>query len=340
MLEQLVSRRYWWFLISLVLILPGLYFLLLHPVVTTGQFRLGLRPSIDFSGGSLWEVRFTGQAPGAVAAEQVAAAFAEAGFENAVVQMSQIDVAGTPTADALVRTRPLSEQSPAQERQAVEAALTSQIGQISVERLESVGPTVSRESTISAVVAVAGASVAILLYLWWAFRRAPHPFRYGLCAILAMLHDVLLVLGVAAILSTFSLRFEVDALFLTALLTILSFSVHDTIVVFDRVRENLIARRPGETFDGIINHSIVQTLPRSINTQLTTMFTLTALLLFGGETIGNFVLILLIGLISGTYSSIFNAAQLLVVWEHQEWRQWFGRGRRGDPEEAPTAAAS
>jgi preprotein translocase subunit SecF len=140
-----------------------------------------------------------------------------------------------------------------------------------------------------------------------------------------MLHDVLLVLGVAAILGYFT-GLEVDALFLTALLTVISFSVHDTIVVFDRVRENLIARRSGETFEEIVNHSIVQTLPRSINTQLTSMFTLTALLLFGGASIFNFVLILLIGLISGTYSSIFNAAQLLVVWENHEWRRWFGRG--------------
>jgi preprotein translocase subunit SecF len=233
MLEQLVSRRYWWFLFSIVLILPGLYFLLLHPVITTGQFRLGLRPSIDFSGGALWEVRFTGKAPGTVATNDVAAAFAAAGFDNALVQLSATDVAGTPTADALVRTRPLSEQNPLQERQTVEEALTSAIGPLTVERLESVGPTVSQESTVSAVLAVAGASLAILLYLWWAFRKAPHPFRYGMCAILAMLHDVLVVLGIASILSTFSLRFEVDALFLTALLTILSFSVHDTIVVFD-----------------------------------------------------------------------------------------------------------
>jgi len=132
------------------------------------------------------------------------------------------------------------------------------------------------------------------------------------------------VIGVAAILGYF-IGLEVDALFLTALLTVISFSVHDTIVVFDRIRENLIGRRSGENFEDIVNHSIVQTLPRSINTQLTTLFTLSALLLFGGESIQHFVVILLIGLISGTYSSIFNAAQLLVVWENQEWRRWFGR---------------
>jgi preprotein translocase subunit SecF len=338
MLEQLVRRRYWWFTFSILIIIPGLYFLLLHPLVTTGQFGIGLRASIDFSGGALWEVRFNDKAPGSVSSAQVAQAFSSAGFENPIVQMSQADLNGTPQAEALVRTRALNPATPLQERQGVEAALTTQIGPMAIVRLESVGPTVSRESTINAVVAVIGASTAILLYLWWAFRKAPHPFRYGMCAILAMLHDVLVVLGIAAILSAFNPGFEVDALFLTALLTTLSFSVHDTIVVFDRIRENLIERRPGEIFDDIVNHSLVQTLPRSINTQLTTLFTLTALLLFGGETLRNFVMILLIGLISGTFSSIFNAAQLLVVWEHREWRSWFGRGR-GKPDE-PTAAAT
>jgi preprotein translocase subunit SecF len=335
-MEKLVSRRYWWFAVSLLLILPGFYFLLLHPLVTTGQFRVGLTPSIDFSGGALWELRFADRAPGEVSADEVARVFAEQGFTGAQVQMSEVELNGAAVADALVRTRPLNEQNTLQETQAVEAALNAQFGGVTRERLESVGPTVSAESTRSAVIAVLGASLVILLYLTWAFRQAPHPFRYGVCAILAMLHDVLVVLGVAAILSAFNPRFQVDALFLTALLTILSFSVHDTIVVFDRIRENLLERRPGETFDGIVNHSIVQTLPRSINTQLTTFFTLTALLLFGGESIRDFVLIMLIGLVSGTYSSIFNAAQLLVVWEHQEWRSWFGRG----PREEPSVAAS
>jgi preprotein translocase subunit SecF len=183
---------------------------------------------------------------------------------------------------------------------------------------------------------VVGACVAILIYLTLAFRRAPHPVRYGVCAILAMIHDVFVVLGVASILG-YLIGMEVDAFFLTALLTIISFSVHDTIVVFDRIRENLINRRPGETFDDIVNHSIVQTMPRSINTQLTTFFTLLALLLFGGSTIQNLVIILMIGLLSGTYSSLFNAAQLLVVWENREWRTWFGRT---PPPETPAATAT
>lgn len=331
-MENLVRHRYWWFSISLLVILPGLYFLLLNPLVTTGSFGIGLRPSIDFSGGALWDLRFPGKAPADVTTSAVAQVFADNGFENAQVQLSSADVNGVPTAEVLVRTVALSPTDPNSQIDAVTNGLKATFGDVARERLESVGPTVSQESTRSAIIAVIGASLIILLYLTWAFRKAPHPVRYGVCAILAMLHDVLLVLGVAAILGTF-FGLEVDALFLTALLTILSFSVHDTIVVFDRIRENLINRRAGESFDDIVNHSVVQTLPRSINTQLTTLFTLTALLLFGGESIRNFVAVLLIGLISGTYSSIFNAAQLLVVWEHEEWKNWFGRGR-GDQEAA------
>ncbi len=328
-MEHLVRRRYWWFAFSLLIILPGLYMLFLHPLITTGRFAIGLRPSIDFAGGSLWELRFPNENPEALSTDRIAQAFAVGGFESAQVQLSPTVIDGQPVAAAIVRTRPLSETDPNAEIEAVMQALTNTFGAVSRERLESVGPTVSAESTRSAVIAVLGASLVILLYLTWAFRKAPHPVRYGMCALISMLHDVLVVLGIAAILGA-TIGLEVDALFLTALLTTLSFSVHDTIVVFDRIRENLINRHPSETFDDIVNHSLVQTLPRSINTQLTTFFTLTALLLFGGDTIRNFVLILLIGLISGTYSSIFNAAQLLVVWEHREWRNWFGRGRRDE----------
>ncbi|MFN5934785.1 MAG: protein translocase subunit SecF, partial [Roseiflexaceae bacterium] len=144
------------------------------------------------------------------------------------------------------------------------------------------------------------------------------------CAILAMLHDIAIIFAITGF-GAFFFGWEVDSLFLTALLTVISFSVHDTIVVFDRIRENLAHRRAGESFEDIVNHSIVQTLPRSLNTQLTSIFTLLALLLFGGATIQNLVIILLVGLISGTYSSIFNAAQLLVVWENREWQHWFRR---------------
>lgn len=331
-MENIVRHRYWWFALSLVVILPGLYFLLVQPVVSEGQFRLGLRPSIDFAGGALWDIQFLDRQREELNTEEIAQIFTQQGFEGALVQLSEVTVGGKAIPSALVRTKALNVTNPEEQQQQILAALRAKYGNVRPETLQSVGATVSAESTRSAVIAVFGACIAILIYLTLAFRRAPHPIRYGVCALLAMLHDVLLVLGVAAILGFF-FGLEVDALFLTALLTVISFSVHDTIVVFDRIRENLIARRSGESFEEIVNHSIVQTLPRSINTQLTSFFTLAALLLFGGASIRNFVLILLIGLISGTYSSIFNASQLLVVWENQEWRRWFRRR-----EEVPATA--
>lgn len=327
-MENLVRHRYIWFALSLLMILPGLYFLFLHPIVTEGQFRIGLRPSIDFSGGALWEVAFPQSTLDALNTEEIAKVFFDAGFEQAQVQLSSSEIDGQQLAMALVRTNPLSATDPTSQQEAVIQALSAQYGEARRERLESVGATVSQESTRSAIIAVIAASLVIMFYLTAAFRKAPHPFRYGACAIIAMLHDVILILGVASILGFF-MDMEVDALFLTALLTIISFSVHDTIVVFDRIRENLLNRRSGQNFDEIVNLSIAQTMPRSLNTQLTSIFTLVALLMFGGDSIRNFVLILLIGMLSGTFSSIFNAAQLLVVWEHKEWRNWF---RRGEPE--------
>lgn len=332
-MEHIVARRYWWFALSTLLILPGLYFLLLHPLVTTGRFQVGLRPSIDFTGGALWELRFPGKQPGDLSATDIAADFAANGFEGAQVQLSQAEAAGQPVSVALVRTKPLSGDNPAAEQERVLAALTARYTTVERGRLDTVGATLSQESTRNAVIAVAGASLAILLFLTYAFRHAPNPLRYGVCTVVAMLHDVVLMMSVAALLGAF-FNVEVDVLFVTALLTILAFSVHDKIVIFDRIRENLAKRPPGESFDNLVNHSIVQTLPRSINTQLTPLFTLTALLLFGGQTIGNFVIVQLIGLVSATYSSIFIAPQLLVMWEHHEWRRWFGRGGSDEDEES------
>jgi preprotein translocase SecF subunit len=179
-----------------------------------------------------------------------------------------------------------------------------------------VSGSVAGETTRNAFLAVVAASVAILLYVWFSFRKVPRPWRYGTCAIIALLHDVLVVLGIFSILG-WAFHIQVDALFITALLTVVGFSVHDTIVVFDRIREN-IQRRTVETFEQVVNASLVQTLSRSLNTSLTVLFTLSALTLFGGESIRTFTLTLLIGIFSGTYSSIFNASMLLVIWERGE----------------------
>jgi preprotein translocase subunit SecF len=203
---------------------------------------------------------------------------------------------------------------------AVAEDVRRRVGAFAELRFESVGPTVGQETASRAALAVAVASLAILAYLAWSFRKMDHPLRYGVCAIVALLHDALLLLGVFSILGRLFFV-EVDALFLTAVLTVIGFSVHDTIVVFDRVRENAFRLR-GQPFEQIVNHSLAQTLGRSLATSVTIAFTTAALVLFGGETIRLFALALLIGVVSGTYSSIFNAAALLVSWESGElpWR--------------------
>jgi preprotein translocase subunit SecF len=310
---NIVSHRYWYFALSLLMIIPGLISLVIN----------GLQPGIDFAGGTVWDIRVPDQsAP--LSTEAVRTVFEEAGVE-ASVQVSPPNEQNEVYAS--VRTPEVQEGSP--EKNAVDEGIQQAFPGAELVRFETVGATVSAESTRQAVLAVLAASLAILAYLTLSFRRAPHPVRFGVAAILAMLHDVLLVLGIASILGLL-IGLEVDALFLTALLTVISFSVHDTIVVFDRVRENLLHRRSNQSFEEIVNAAVVQTLSRSINTQLTSFLTLLALLLFGGATIQHFVLILLIGLVSGTYSSIFNAAQLLVVWENgwgRDWRLVFGRDR-------------
>jgi preprotein translocase subunit SecF len=200
------------------------------------------------------------------------------------------------------------------------------IDEASVIDYNAVGPTVGSELISRAFIAIAIASLAILIYLTIVFRKVPNAFRYGVCAIIALVHDVLVVVGIFAILG-FLIGEEIDALFITAMLTVIGFSVHDTIVVFDRTRENLSKRR-FERFEDVVNYSVVQTLARSINTSITVMLTLFALFLFGGASIRSFVLALLVGILSGTYSSIFNASMLLVIWENREWRRLFG-GRGG-----------
>jgi preprotein translocase SecF subunit len=190
-----------------------------------------------------------------------------------------------------------------------------------------VSGSVAAETTRNAFFAVLAASVLILLWIWFSFRKVDRPWRYGTSAIIAVLHDVLVVLGVFSILG-WLIGFQVDALFITALLTVVGFSVHDTIVVFDRIRENM-QRRTSETFDQVVNASLVQTMARSLNTSLTVIFTLSALTLFGGASIRPFTLALLVGIISGTYSSIFNASMILVMWDKGELnpRHYFRRDR-------------
>ncbi len=298
---NIVGKRYWYFALSLLIIIPGMIALAIW----------GLPLAIDFTGGSLLEVRFDSGSPPDPG--QVVQLYDEFGIGDPIVQSIGSD-------GITVRSKHIDE--------ATKADLVAEMekrfgGPITVLRFDSVGPSVGAEVAERAAGAVGLATLGILAYITYAFRGISHAFRYGVAAILAMLHDVAVVVGVEAILGHF-LGWEVDALFLTALLTVIGFSVHDSIVVFDRIRENQTIHRRLD-YEKLVNHSIVQTLDRSINTQLTVMFTLLALLLFGGVTTRHFVTILLVGVLSGTYSSIFNAAPILVVWENREWRRWFRR---------------
>ena len=297
---NIVKRRYLYFAISLIVILPGIAALMVW----------GLPAGIDFSGGSLLEIRFNSALP---EIEPVLDTLSGFGFSDAKIQTAGSD-------KLIIRTKVMDEGTLASVLTEIETEFKADI---ELDRFESVGPSIGKEVALRAAGAVGLAALGILLYITYAFRGVKHAFRYGVAAILAMLHDVVLVLGVEAMLGHF-LGWEADSLFLTALLTIIGFSVHDSIVVFDRIRENerIYRKKPYET---IVNMSIVQTLARSINTQLTVMFTLLSLVIFGGSTIRHFVLILLIGVFSGTYSSIFNASPILVVWENKEWKTWFKR---------------
>ena len=204
--------------------------------------------------------------------------------------------------------------------------MNDKFGKTTIQRFDSVGPSIGEQVTSRAAMAVGVASLLVVIFIAWSFRGVKNAFRYGISAIMAMLHDVAVIFSITA-LGGLLFGWEIDSLFLTALLTVIGFSMQDSIVVFDRIRENSSSLRRLD-YEVLVNHSIVQTLQRSINTQLMTVeFLLLALALFGGITLRQFSTVLLVGLMSGTYSSIFIAAPVLVVWEKKEWRNWFGRNK-------------
>jgi preprotein translocase subunit SecF len=305
---NIIKYRYLFFAISLLVIVPGLIALIIW----------GLPMGIDFTGGSLLEVKFASGQPPTIG--EVATLYKD--MSTSAMDISDPVVQPVGTDSLSIRSKEMNDTMKAQ----VVAALKDKFGggqDVVIQNFTQVSAVIGKEIAIRAAGAVALAAIAILLYITFAFRGIQHAFRYGTAAIIAMLHDILVVVGVEAIIGHF-LGWQADSLFLTALLTVIGFSVHDTIVVFDRIRENSnLYRRVG--YETIVNHSVVQTLDRSINTQLTVMITLLALALFGGMSIRHFVVILLVGVFSGTYSSIFNASPILVVWENKEWRNWFHR---------------
>lgn len=308
---NIIKNRYWYFLISLLIIIPGVVFMFLN-IQDTGA---ALPLAADFTGGSLFEMQFAGTRPNT---DEINSIYNKYSTEQNPIDSPIIQPLGEDSYS--IRSKQMTEET----RAKIVADLASLTGaEVTVLNFTSVSPAVGKEVTNAAAFAIGLAALAILSYIWYAFRGVENSFRFGTAAIIAMLHDVLVVVGVEAILGYF-LHWEADSLFLTALLTVIGFSVHDTIVVFDRIRENSNIYRRVE-FEAMVNHSVIQTLDRSINTQLTVMFTLTALALFGGESIRHFVIILLVGIFSGTYSSIFNASPILVVWQNQEWKTWFRR---------------
>jgi preprotein translocase SecF subunit len=369
---DIIGKRKIFYWISLLTTIPGLVFILLTPFTDAG-----LQFTIDFTGGTRWEVRFEDET---VTPEQVEAVFAAEGLDAAVVSTSSgyMEIktepiglqeapsespgpSGSPGASASPSGSAVASASPGASGSAAPSAspapsasvdpsaspsadpsaspsappatgntelptdgqlgelvvaMESELGPIgSQASLTTIGPVVSADLTGQALRLILVGSVAILLWITYRFRDV----KFGVTALVALLHDVILVVGVFAILGTF-FRVEVDALFVTGMLTVIGFSVHDTIVVFDRVRENK-ARHVGEPLEEIVNHSILQTFGRSIMTSFTVFITLLALLLFGGAAINNFILILLVGITAGTYSSIFVASPLLVDWHRWEDRR-------------------
>jgi preprotein translocase subunit SecF len=288
---DIVGKRGWLFLISGILLVPGIVFLIIAP---------GLRPGIDFTGGSTVTIEFADT----IEQDDLRNKLAELNVDDATVQ----DFGGN---TYFIRSKELSETEKNELVEQLKAGLSP--GGAEVLAFDLVSPVVAAETVVAAFWAVLAAAVGIFFYVWWAFRNVPSPFRYGAAAIIALIHDAGAVIGIFAILGVVA-DIEVNTMFLIALLTVIGFSVNDTIVVFDRLRENILAA-PTRSLTANVNLSISETLGRSLNTSLTLLFTLLALMLFGGPTLRSFLLVLLIGVVVGTYSSIAIATQTLVVWE-------------------------
>jgi len=289
---DLVGKRFRFFLISAVVILIGIISLL----------TFGLKMGIEFSSGSLLTIDFEQD----VAQGELKEALVDLGYDNVIIQR-------TGAGDYLIRTEELSTEGKAE----MEAGLEARFGSLTEPEFSSVSPLIATETLRTAVIAVAVAALGILFYVTWAFRRMPKPFHYGTCAIIALTHDAVVALGVFSILGGI-LNWQVNMMFITGILAVIGYSVNNTVVIFDRIREN-IRLDINANFETVVNNSLVETLGRSVNTSLTTLVVVLALLFFVGATIQNLVAVLIIGIIAGTFSSICIAPTLLVVWDKKEW---------------------
>jgi preprotein translocase subunit SecF len=295
---DITGKRFRFFLISGVVILIG--------IISLSVF--GLQAGIELRGGSLLTLGFEQK----VDLGELRAELASSGYTNALVQT-------TGEGDLLIRTTTLTTDEKGQ----LKENLTAKFGSFDEKSFEDIDPIIAKQTARTAAIAVAIAAIGILLYVTWAFRRMPKPFRYGACAIVALVHDALVALGVFSIISGI-LSWEINLMFVTGLLAVIGYSVNNTVVIFDRIRENLL-ESPNSDFEVIVNNSLIETLSRSLNTSLTTIIVVLALLLFVGATIQNFTVVLLIGVIAGSFSSLFIAPLLLVVWEKGEWQRFIKR---------------
>jgi preprotein translocase subunit SecF len=295
---DIAGKRFLFLILSEIVILIA--------IIALGVF--GLKPGIEFSSGSLLVVSFQQE----VSQSELEAELANLGYTEVIIQR-------TGTGDFFIRSREIT----ADEKTGLEDALTAKFGPLTEREFDSISSMVAGETVHNAIIAVAVAG--ILLYITWAFRKMPKPFHYGTCGIIALVHDVLVVTGVFAILGVL-LGWEINLMFITGVLAVIGYSINNTVVVFDRIRENL-SKGISHDFEAVVNSSMVETLSRSLNTSLTTLFVVLALMLFVGASIQNFAVAMLIGIIAGTYSSLFVAPTLLIVWERGEWGRLAFMGR-------------
>jgi len=292
---DIIGKRFRFFIISGVILL----------ICIVSLLSLGLEAGIEFSSGSQLTLRFDNQ----VEIPELRQELQDLGYTGAIVQV-------TGGGDIFIRTSLLDTEA----KEQLETNLQNRFGALTEEGFVNVDPITASQTVNIATIAIVIAAIGIMVYITWAFRRMPKPFRYGTCAIIALLHDTLVALGIFSILSGI-LGWEVNLMFITGILAVIGYSVNNTVVIFDRIRENL-SRSITSDFKVIVNKSLVESLTRSINTSLTTTIVVLALLLFVGSTIQNFSVVLLIGIIAGTFSSLFIAPSLLVVWESGEWRRF------------------
>jgi len=293
---NIIGKRPLFFIITAVLLVGSAIALAL----------LGLEPGIDFSSGSITTLNFEQT----VDSDEVEEELTNLGFSARVDEWQ---------GDLVIHTVQLA---PA-EKTIIEEALQERFGVFEERGFESVDPIIAEETARTAGIAIGVSAVGILLYLTWAFRRMPRPLHYGVCAVIALIHDLIIVLGIFSILGGI-FNWEINLMFITGVLAVIGYSVNNTVVVFDRIRENL-QRGISPSFNVVINTSLVETLSRSLNTSLTTLAVVLSLVLFVGVSIQNFAVVLLIGVIAGTYSSLFIAPMLLAVWEKRDWRGFLRR---------------